>query len=269
MQSTFASGAAALLYLSSGALLGIRLSRGRRGRDWPRLWPLLPAMLGLLLHSAVLYGQVFVGDGLNLGFFVAISLFGWLIAALLIAACSAQPVENLGIVLLPASAVAVLLALLFPTERMIYPEHRALRFHILLSVLAYAVLAMAAVQALLLAVQDRHLRRHRPGGFVRGLPPLITMEQLLFQMIGIGFVLLTFALITGSHFLSDIFAQRLAHKTVLSLLAWLVFAVLLWGRWRHGWRGRTAIRGTLAGFAVLLLAYFGSKLVLELVLQRV
>ena len=94
------------------------------------------------------------------------------------------------------------------------------------------------------------------------------MESLLFQMIAIGFAILSLALLSGVLFLEDIFAQHLVHKTVLSLAAWLVFAVLLWGRFRFGWRGRTAIRWTLGGFAVLLLAYFGSKFVLELVLMR-
>jgi len=94
------------------------------------------------------------------------------------------------------------------------------------------------------------------------------MEHFLFQLIAAGFALLTLALFTGLIFVQNLFAQHLVHKTVLSLLAWLVFAVLLWGRWRFGWRGRTAIRWTLGGFASLMLAYFGSKLVLELILGR-
>ena len=95
------------------------------------------------------------------------------------------------------------------------------------------------------------------------------MERLLFRMIAVGFILLSVSLLSGLVFLEDIFAQHLIHKTVLSIAAWGVFALLLWGRWRLGWRGRIAIRWTLAGFAVLMLAYFGSKFVLELVLQRV
>ncbi len=94
------------------------------------------------------------------------------------------------------------------------------------------------------------------------------MESLLFQMITAGFVLLGVALITGFIYLDDIFAQHQVHKTVLSITAWVIFAVLLWGRLQFGWRGRTAIRWTLGGFVFLMLAYFGSKLVLEIVLQR-
>ena len=140
--------------------------------------------------------------------------------------------------------------------------------HILIAILAYSLLALAAVQAVLLAIQDYRLRHRQPGGFLRGIPPLTTMESLLFQMIGAGFILLSVTLLSGFFFLEDLFAQHLVHKTALSLIAWCVFAVLLWGRWRFGWRGRTAIRWTLSGFGFLALAFFGSKLVLELILRR-
>jgi ABC-type uncharacterized transport system permease subunit len=173
------------------------------------------------------------------------------------------------VAILPIAAVGLTLDLLFHTHHVMV-ERRALGLdlHIIFSILAYSLLAIAAAQAVLLAIQESHLRRKRPGGFMRALPPLETMETLLFQMIGLGFVMLTLALIKGFVFLQDIFAQHLVHKTVLSIAAWVVFATLLWGRWRFGWRGRTAIRWTLVGFVALALAYFGSKLVLELLLGR-
>lgn len=141
-----------------------------------------------------------------------------------------------------------------------------LELHVLISVSAYSILILAALQAVLLRVQDSHLHGKHPGGFVRLLPPLQTMERLLFQIIGIGFLLQSLSLLTGFIFLEDMFAQHLVHKTVLSVAAWVVFAVLLWGRWRFGWRGRVAIRWTLTGVLFLLIAYLGSKLVLELIL---
>jgi len=124
------------------------------------------------------------------------------------------------------------------------------------------------VQAVLLAIQDHQLHNRHPGGFVRSLPPLQTMEVLLFEMIGAGFLLLTLALISGIVYLDNMFAQHLAHKTILSIAAWLVFGTLLWGRFRYGWRGRTALIWTLSGFVVLMLAYFGSKAVIELILSK-
>ena len=99
-------------------------------------------------------------------------------------------------------------------------------------------------------------------------PPLAVMERLLFQLIGAGFALLSATLLTGVVFVEDLFAQHLAHKTVLSIAAWVVFGMLLAGRWRWGWRGRRAVRLTLAGMGLLLLAFVGTKFVLEIVLQR-
>jgi ABC-type uncharacterized transport system permease subunit len=165
------------------------------------------------------------------------------------------------------AALTIALMFAYPSQHILSEiGHWQLELHILLSILAYSLLVIAALQAVLLAVQDHQLRNRHPGGLIRALPPLQTMETLLIQLIATGFVLLSLALLTGLFFLEDIFAQHLVHKTVLSLIAWGVFATLLWGHWRFGWRGRVAIRWTLGGFLFLMLAYFGSKLVLELLL---
>lgn len=258
---------AVILYLATGVLLGVRLSRGPQSVMMAK-----PALVGLgfgavILHAAVVYHAIVTTNGLNLAFFNAWSLIGWLIALLLLLAAITRPVENLGIVLLPLAALTIVLKEAFPEQRFLLETSSwQLDAHILISILAYSLLSIAAVQAVVLAIQDHHLRTKRPGGYIRSLPPLQTMEALLFQMIGLGFVLLSLALLSGIIFLEDIFAQHLVHKTVLSIIAWLVFATLLWGRHRFGWRGRIAIRWTLSGFAVLMLAYFGTKLVLELVI---
>ena len=158
---------------------------------------------------------------------------------------------------------------IFPTSHIILTsEAKELRLHILISILAYSVLSIAAIQAILLAIQNKYLRNKHPGGFIRSFPPMETMESLLFKMIGVGFVLQSISLVTGMLYLENMFEQHLAHKTILSIVSWFVFAVLLWGRWRFGWRGRVAIRWTLAGFIILLLAYLGSKMVLEIFLGR-
>ncbi len=256
------------LYLAAAALLGLRLAR-RLPLERGRRLGLGVGAVAVLAHAVVLY-QVLVGPyGLDLGIFNAASLITWLMAFLLLIAATRQPVENLGVIILPITGLAALgPPALGATVRESAPLGQAVDAHILLSVVAYSILSMGAVQALLLAVQDHHLRHRQPGGFIRILPPLQTMEALLFQMLWVGFISLTLALASGVIFLEDIFAQHLVHKTVLSLVAWVVFGILLLGRWRWGWRGPTAIRWTLGGFVMLMLAYFGSKFVLELVLGR-
>ena len=259
----------AILYFCGGLSTGLRLFGSAEHWRPPRYLGIALGFAGLALHGLMLYSDLFIGAALNLDFFTAVSLAAWTLAGLLLISSLTKPVENLAILVLPLAALTVLLDLRFPGSRLLGEDSGwALRIHVLTSMLAYSLLTLASIQAILTAIQNAQLRRHRPGGFVRTLPPLQTMEALLFEMISLGFVLLSVALITGFHYLEDMFAQHLVHKTVLSIVAWIVFATLLWGRYRFGWRGRTALRWTLVGFAVLMLAYFGSKAVIELVLQR-
>ena len=257
-----------LLYLLGTALLLRRLQTGIQADLRGKILALIPGTLAVLLHLPVLYSLIIFPQGLNLGFFHVFSLTAWLVSTLVMFSALRQPVENLGIVVLPITALALLLQTLGLGEsNQLTFDSLGVKLHILLSIFAFSLLTIAAIQAILLAIQTRHLRNRHPGGFIRALPPLETMEHLLFRMIGLGYLLLTLALLTGATFIQDIFAQHLVHKTVLGVAAWVVFAILLWGRWRFGWRGRVAVRWTLSGFAVLLLAYFGSKLVLELILK--
>ncbi|NOZ53266.1 MAG: cytochrome c biogenesis protein CcsA [Gammaproteobacteria bacterium] len=262
-----------LIYILTGALLAWRLFGRKNTQQHSILFAkrsiLLLGFIAVLLHTVVLYNSLFTPEGLNLGFFNAGSLIMWLISITLILGALTSPVENLGIFLFPLAGLVILLGIIFPIEHTLLPaQAMELKIHILMSIMAYALLSIAAVHAIVLSVQDRHLRNRRPGGFIRALPPLETMETLLFQMIGLGFFLHSLSLITGVIYLDDMFAQHIAHKTILSIVAWFVFATLLWGRWRFGWRGNTAIRWTLGGFSVLLLAYMGSKWVLEIILGR-
>ena len=140
--------------------------------------------------------------------------------------------------------------------------------HIVLSTLAYALLTIAVALTLALRMLDRRLRSRQPLGWLTTLPSVEALEAGTFQALTAGFAVLTLALFSGFVFVDNLFAQHLIHKTVLSCLAWVVFAVLLFGRWRFGWRGRTATNWALSGFALLGLAYFGSKIVLESILGR-
>jgi ABC-type uncharacterized transport system permease subunit len=254
------------LYLLAAVLLLLRLTRRVSLEKFSRARVLGIAFLAMMLHLVILHQHLFTPLGVNLNFFNVVSLLTWLLALVLLLSTIGQPVDNLGIAVFPLAAIGMVLEKLFPSEALLLIGQPMLDVHVLISVAAYSVLTLAALQAVLLAVQDRHLRTKHPGGFVRALPPLQSMERLLFQFIGVGFVLQTVSLLTGFLFLENMFAQHLVHKTVFSVAAWLVFAVLLWGRWRFGWRGRIAIRSTLAGAICLLLAYLGSKLVLELLI---
>ncbi|WP_017365899.1 cytochrome C assembly family protein [Methylococcus capsulatus] len=220
---------------------------------------------------ALTLSTLFDAEGdLNIGFLNTLSAAAWMIATVLLAVTFFRPVEKLGIVVFPMAALGLALKLSFPESTHFLKNHSLeMRLHVVVSMLAYSFLNIAALQAIVLAVQDWRLKTHHASGFVRSLPPLQTMEKLLFQLIGAGFVLLSVSLVTGFLFVEDLFGQHLAHKTVLSIAAWGVFAALLGGRRFRGWRGRTAIRWTLGGFAALMLAYFGSKMVLELVLHRI
>jgi ABC-type uncharacterized transport system permease subunit len=206
--------------------------------------------------------------GLGLDFFSASSLIAAAVIALTLIACSRIPVENLLVLLFPLGAITVLLAQFAPTGTVqIIDEEPGILAHILLSILAYGMFTIAVFQALLLLVQDHQLKHKHPSGLIKNFPPLQTMESLLFGFLWAGWTLLSLSLISGWLFVENLFAQHLVHKTLLACLAWIVFSVLLWGRNRLGWRGHKAIRWTLAGFCLLMLAYFGSKLVREYILH--
>jgi ABC-type uncharacterized transport system permease subunit len=268
MQSA-ASFIAVVLYLSAAMLAMMRLKRRAKGIEFNRTFIFAPWAVALIVHALVLFKVVVLPEGLNLEFLNALSMVALLVAAILFSATLKRPLENLAIAVLPATAASLILTRFIPHQAKIAaPANSAIEIHILISLLAFSLLSIAVLQAILLSIQDRHLHNRHPGGLIRALPPLQLMEHLLFQLIAIGFLFLSMSLISGFLFLEDIFAQHLVHKTVLSTAAWLIFATLLWGRWQYGWRGRIAIRWTVGGGIFLLLAYFGSKLVLELLLKQ-
>jgi len=257
------------LYIAATVALGRRLAawQGSLQGAVPRL-PVI-AFVAVALHGVLLYSGVVTDNGLQLGFFDAASLVAWVAALLLMLGALRRPLDNLGLLVLPLAALLIVPSVIWPdTPRLASERNLGTELHVLVSVLAFALLTIAACQSMLLAYQEHRLSQKRPGGLMHILPPLKIQEELLFQLIAMGFFLLTLSLATGVAFVADMLAQHLAHKTVLSIIAWLIFAVLLWGRWRYGWRGRTAVRLSLAGFVVLGLAYFGTKLVLELILER-
>ncbi len=198
----------------------------------------------------------------------ALSLLGWILGMLACVVGVERRNRLLAAILLLSAAVGAALTGAEPRFMTSAPPSWELTAHVLLSMGAAALLFAAAVTALLLFFLDRRLRKRRILDLPNGLPPLDQLENVMFRLIAGGFALLTLALFTGFVFVTDLFAQHLIHKTVLSVIAWVLFGVLLAGRARFGWRGRPAVRWTLIGFALLALAYFGSKFVLESMLGR-
>lgn len=258
--------AAAILY-AGGAYREWQLVRPPGQRSLTQaLWL---AVAGLTLHTVAVAAQVFAGgEHLNLDLAYAFSLFLWLIILQYLIATVFLEVHLLGLLLLPLAAVALLAEAFAPTGEALVIDvgQPALLGHLVLSLLAYGTLTIAAGQALLLGCQDSHLRHKRFGLMVRILPPMQPMERLLFHLLRVGFVLLTLVILSGAIFSEQIFGQPFTfdHKVVLSLIAWAVFGLLLWGHGHYGWRGRAAVRWTLSGYGLLVLAYFGVRVILEL-----
>jgi len=267
MTNLFAAILAISLYLGCTILLMMKLRQSGSVAAMSKQMILIPGFLGLGAHMYILSMSMVSPIGINIGFFTALSLVSAFVALFTLVSALRHPIEILGIIVLPAAALMMAADLATTTIHLLPPgSSGGLIFHVVMSIIAYSILGLAALHAIVLSVQNNFLHKHQPGGLIRLLPPLKTMESLLFDAIILGFICLSLSLISGMVYLENMFAQHLAHKTVLSILAWLVFAILLIGRWLVGWRGRTAIRWTLGGFISLMLAYFGSKFVLEVIL---
>jgi len=234
-----------------------------------RLPGLLIATAALVGQAALLYRLGLRADpaALNLSVLNSLSMVFGMASAITVVSTFRERLDAIAVILLPVTALTVFLTVFVPESDVpIQTGVIALDAHILISLVAYALLTLAALQGVLLLILHRALHSHQASGWIRRLPPMESVEQLMFRFIATGFVLLTLALVTGFLFLENIFAQHLVHKTVLSVISWVVFAVLLVGRHVAGWRGRTAVQWTLAGFILMAMAYFGTKIVLEWIL---
>jgi ABC-type uncharacterized transport system permease subunit len=250
-------------------------------------WERAAILAPLALHTWLLYQDLFAAPGLRFGFGQALSVTLWLAVLIYWVESLYVNLEGMQALVLPVAAVCVVLPAVFPgLASPPYASSLGFRAHLLLAMLAYSLFTIAALHALLMALLERQLHGGRRdagaasaasghgGGPLVGalarLPPLLTLERLLFRILAAGFVLLTATLATGVLFSEELFGKALQfnHKTLFACLSWLIFGGLLVGRWRYGWRGRKALRWTLAGFVALLLAYVGSRFVLEVVLGR-
>jgi ABC-type uncharacterized transport system permease subunit len=256
--------AVALIYLGMAALYWRRTSI-------VTFWPRVATSVALALHGVLLYRALLLPEGLNLGLTNALSAILWLTVLIYWGTHLRHDLHRLQAFVLPPAALCVLLQGALPEHHVLtYADSPLFRLHLVIAFTAYSLFTFAALHALLMLAAERTL--HRKPSLIRlpDFPPLIGMEALLFRIITIGFVLLTLTLVSGVVFSEQLFQQafRFTHKTVFSFAAWLIFGGLLAGRWKYGWRGRTAVRWTLSGFGLLLLAYVGSKFVLEFILKR-
>lgn len=261
---------AILLYLAATVLLALKFSGASNPIIKSRLLFNICGFTALALHANLLYASITVDIGLDLGFFHVVSLIGWMVAMIVMCYSLFRPLENLLLFLFPIAIGAILLDIFIPEQRLLGESlSTGLKIHILLSICAYSLLMISALQAIMLAVQENMIKAKHAARIINILPPLQVMENLLIQIIVIGFFLLSLSLASGMMFISDLFDQHLVHKTALSIVAWVTYSILLWGRWARGWRGKRITRWAIGGFIALLLAYIGSKFVLELLLQRV
>jgi ABC-type uncharacterized transport system permease subunit len=228
--------------------------------------------LAWVTHILLLQYTMIQADGLDLSLGHAISMIGAVTTAIYWLGSRHETLGILRPVILGLTAVASMLPLLFPAQKAIAFQHNlAFEGHIIVSLTAYSLFVIAALHAWVMTIQERKLHSGEVKTGLGRLPPLVTMDALLFRMVLSGFFLLTLAVASGVLFSEELFGRPFTfnHKNLLGVLSWAIFAGLLIGRWGYGWRGRRAARWTIAGFIVLALAYVGSKLVLEVILHRV
>ena len=228
-------------------------------------------LVPLGLHAILIARAVFAPDGLHLGVGNAVSAILWLTVLIYWAGNFFYRLDGLQSLVLPVAAVAAMLPAVLPSVRPLpNTELVVFKVHLLIAMLAYSLFTIASLHVLLMALLERRLHDGSLPRALQGLPPLLAMETLLFRIIWAGFILLTATLASGVVYSEELFgkAARFNHKTVFGVLSWVLFAALLGGRHVYGWRGRVAVRWTLTGFLMLVLAYVGSKFVLEVILGR-
>jgi ABC-type uncharacterized transport system permease subunit len=224
----------------------------------------------LALHGFLLYSNLFATPELRFGFAHALSTMFWLAVLFYWMESLFYGLDGLQAPALGLAALATPLPLLFPGRASgAYASSAEFKVHLVLAMLAYSLFTIALLHAMFMTLVERRLHR-KSADAVGHLPPLLTLEQSLFRVIGVAFLFLTLTLGTGMVLTDSMFGRllRFNHETVFAALSWLTFGWLLAGRWLYGWRGRTALRWTIAGFVMVVLANIGTAFVLEVVLKR-
>ena len=221
-------------------------------------------LLAIICHA---YSMTPIFDNnysVNLSINYALVTVAFIISITLYISSIVGNTQFLGIIILPIISVIFLFD--FSNMPVNVPLNNFLFIHVIISLISYSILCLSAAQSLILKIQEKKLQSNQPIGLITSLPSLDAMDNLLFKILALGVLFLSASLITGFIFLEDIFAQHLAHKTILSILAWIIFVLLIFSRKIYGWRGSKAANITLVGFFILFLSYFGTKTVLEIIL---
>ena len=235
-------------------------------------WERLVIAAALVIHAAGLYDALFADIGMRFSFSFALSLMMWLAVLIYWLESFMARMEGMQPMVLPLAAICAILPVIFPNVHLVaHASATGFKLHFLAAMLAYSLLTLSALHAIFMGFTERALHNRSLKRSLSSLPPLLAMESLLFKMLLVGFILLTLTVGSGVFFSEEIFGKALTidHKTLFAFASWGIFATLLIGRHAWGWRGKRALRWTLAGFALLILAYVGSRFVAEVVLGRV
>ena len=226
------------------------------------------AIFGVIVQTISLANNLFVAQMLQMSLIHSISICVWMTITVIIISSFTKPLHNLFTIFMPAGALILAIAHLAPQMAAPKLYSAGMVIHILVSLLAYSIMIITTIQAILVDIQTKHLHEHRfDSPLTSVLPPLQSMERLMFEWLIIGFILLTAAIVTGALYVDNLLAQHLIHKTVLTFVSWLFFATLIFGHFYLGWRGQRASRLIYLGFGFLLVAFIGSKFVLEYLLR--
>ena len=231
-------------------------------------WFIGSSMMTLAVHAMWLYENIFLINGQNLPILNVVSLIGFIIALLSTLVSKRVNTGILSPIVCGFNVINFIAVVYLPSHYITHLDKQpAIGSHIIFALLAYSILSIASLFALQLAYLDYRLKNHKRPLTQINMPPLMTMEKSLFQFVFIGFILLSCTLLTGFIFLDNMFAQGNAHKAILSIIAWIIYAILLWGHYTKGWRGRLIVYITIIGSSLLTLAYFGSRFVREIILN--
>lgn len=235
-------------------------------------WERAAIAFALIIQGAGLFEGLFATGTLRFSFSLAVSLMLWLAVLIYWLESFQSRMDGMQPMVLPIAAISSILPAIFPqTHEIGHANAFGFKVHFLTAMLAYSLFTLSALHALFMGFVEQRLHRRAINRHQASLPSILSMEALLFRMIGVAFVLLTAALVSGLFFSEQIVGKALVfdHKTLFAFASWMIFAALLFGRHQYGWRGRIALRWTLTGFLLLILAYIGSRFVSEVLLGRI